>query len=225
MYMSLKRLCDITFSLIALLILSPVFLSVWVFIKLESFSSPAIYKGIRASKGSGTFLVYKFRTMVMNAESVGGFSTAINDPRLTSIGRFLRKYKIDEIPQLYNVLKGDMSLVGPRPQVTYYTDKYDKDELLILSVRPGITDLASILFIDMDKTLGDQSVDSKYETEIEPRKNLLRVEYVKRISLRTDVIILMATFFRLIGVKHEIIKVLIERLLPGLSFTEQKIND
>ena len=225
MYLSLKRLCDITFSLIALLILSPVFLSVWVFIKLESFSSPAIYKGIRASKGSGTFLVYKFRTMVMNAESVGGFSTAINDPRLTSLGRFLRKYKIDEIPQLYNVIKGDMSLVGPRPQVTYYTDKYNKDELLILSVRPGITDLASILFIDMDKTLGDQSVDLKYETEIEPRKNLLRVEYVKRISLRTDVIILMATFFRLIGVKHEIIKGLIERLLPGLSFTEQKIND
>jgi len=218
MYMSLKRICDIAFSLIALLILFPVFLSVWIIIKLESPTSPAIYKGIRASKGSGTFILYKFRTMVENSESLGGFSTAMNDPRLTPFGRSLRKYKIDEIPQLFNVIKGDMSLVGPRPQVTHYTEKYNKNELLILSVKPGITDLASILFINMDKTLGDQDVDLKYETEIEPRKNLLRVEYVKRISLKTDLIILMITFFSLIGVKHKKIKGLVERLIPGLNF-------
>jgi lipopolysaccharide/colanic/teichoic acid biosynthesis glycosyltransferase len=218
MYLSLKRLSDIVLSLTALLILFPFFLLVWIIIKLESPSSPSIYKGIRASKGSGTFKLFKFRTMVVNAESLGGFSTAINDPRFTSLGRFLRKYKIDEIPQLFNVIRGDMSLVGPRPQVTYYTDKYNQDEIIILSVRPGITDLASILYIDMDKTLGDQDVDLKYETEIEPGKNLLRIAYVKRISLRTDVIILMLTFFRLIGFKGNTIKKIIELLIPDLKF-------
>jgi len=219
MYLSLKRLSDIVLSLTALLILFPFFLLVWIIIKLESPSSPSIYKGIRASKGSGTFKLFKFRTMVVNAESLGGFSTAINDSRFTSLGRFLRKYKIDEIPQLFNVIRGDMSLVGPRPQVTYYTDKYDQDELIMLSVRPGITDLASILYIDMDKTLGDQDVDLKYETEIEPGKNLLRIAYVKRISLRTDVIILMLTFIRLIGFKVNTVKKIIECLMPDLNFT------
>ena len=99
--------------------------------------------------------------MIQDAEDVGGHSTALNDFRLTKIGRFLRKYKLDELPQFINVIKGDMSLVGPRPQVTYYTNQYKNEMKLILSVKPGLTDLASLYFLDMDEILGTANVDDK----------------------------------------------------------------
>jgi lipopolysaccharide/colanic/teichoic acid biosynthesis glycosyltransferase len=115
--------------------------------------------------------------MVPNAERIGGPSTGLNDPRLTKLGTFLRKYKLDELPQLINVLKGDMSIVGPRPQVEEYTKLYNDEEKIILSVKPGITDYASIRFINLDQILGDANVDEKYLREIEPEKNKLRIKY------------------------------------------------
>lgn len=219
MYTSLKRLFDLTISLFCAVIFSPFILFIWFLIKLDSPKDPVIYKGKRSGRGSGVFLLYKFRTMVVDAENLGGFSTAMDDPRLTTIGKTLRKYKIDEIPQLFNVISGKMSLVGPRPQVTYYTDKYDKDEMEILKVKPGITDLASLLFIDMDKTLGNDNVDAIYETKIEPLKNKLRLEYAKNASLGLDIIIMITTLLRILGIKDGKAKSLILFFYPQLKLT------
>jgi lipopolysaccharide/colanic/teichoic acid biosynthesis glycosyltransferase len=195
----LKRLLDVLMSIILILFLSPFFLAISLFVKFSS-SGPTFYRGTRTGLRGKPFLIYKFRTMVSNAEKIGGFSTALNDHRLTGIGRILRKYKVDEIPQLFNVLKGEMSLVGPRPQVSYYTNLYSTKEKIILSVRPGITDLASLYFSDMDSTLGDSDVDKYYEKNIEPVKNKLRLKYVKEISLLLDLRILIETFFKVIGI-------------------------
>jgi lipopolysaccharide/colanic/teichoic acid biosynthesis glycosyltransferase len=139
--------------------------------------------------------------MVAGAERIGGPSTAFNDPRLTKIGMFFRKYKLDELPQLINILKGEMSLVGPRPQVEQYTKLYNEDEKIILSVKPGLTDYASIRFVNLDKILGDNQVDEKYLKEIEPEKNKLRIKYVKEQSFLTDVKILFKTVCMLLKIK------------------------
>ena len=140
--------------------------------------------------------------MVEDAENIGGHSTALDDFRLTKIGRFLRKYKLDELPQFFNILKGDMSLVGPRPQVIYYTNQYLGDLKLILTIKPGLTDLASLYFLDMDNVLGSKDANQKYATEIEPVKNLLRLRYVKEQSFFLDIRILIETIFSLIGIKN-----------------------
>ena len=165
-------------------------------------SGEILYKGTRAGKNNINFKIYKFRTMVLDAENIGGPSTALNDFRLTKIGRFLRKYKLDELPQFINIIKGDMSLVGPRPQVIYYTNQYTGEFKLILSVKPGLTDLSTLYFLDMDNVLGSKNVDKKYETEIEPIKNLLRLRYVKEQSFLLDIRILIETVFSLIGIKN-----------------------
>lgn len=201
MYLVIKRLFDLLVSGVMLLILAPLFIVVAIVIRVDS-KGPVFYRGKRAAKGSGVFYIFKFRSMVVDAEQKGGFSTAIDDHRFTKVGRFIRRFKIDEIPQFINVLIGDMSLVGPRPQVTYYTDQYTEEEKLILSVRPGITDLASIYFIDMDSTLGSGDVDEKYQTEIEPVKNKLRLQYVKQMSFVLDLKIFASTFFRLLGITN-----------------------
>ena len=197
-YCFVKRVTDLGFSAIAVLTLAPLMILIAVLIKLGS-SGPILYRGERAGRDGNTFLIFKFRSMVVDAESRGGFSTAINDPRLTSIGRFLRKYKLDELPQFFNVLAGDMSLVGPRPQVLFYTNKYVGDDRLILSVKPGITDLASLYFADMDSVLGGGDVDARYLAEVEPVKNKLRLRYVREQSYLLDIRILVETAFKLIG--------------------------
>jgi lipopolysaccharide/colanic/teichoic acid biosynthesis glycosyltransferase len=139
--------------------------------------------------------------MIVNAEKVGGPSTALNDPRLTSVGRLLRKYKLDELPQLINILWGEMSFVGPRPQVEQYTRLYSGEEEVILSVRPGLTDYASIKFVNLDEILGDEEVDERYFREIEPEKNKLRIKYVKECSLRVDLSILCRTVVSLFKIR------------------------
>jgi len=197
----MKRLFDVIISLLAILVLFPLLLMIAVVVKCTSRGS-VFYRGVRAGKYGVSFRIFKFRTMVEDAENIGGFSTSINDSRLTSIGRILRKYKLDELPQFINVFTGDMSLVGPRPQVYYYTNKYNKEEELILSIRPGITDLASLYFSDMDNTLGAGDVSEKYELEIEPVKNLLRLRYVKDQSFMLDVRILIETAFGIMGLKN-----------------------
>lgn len=144
--------------------------------------------------------MFKFKTMKKGSEKYG-FSTALGDERLTKTGSFLRKYKLDELPQFINVLKGNMSFVGPRPQVSFYTDKYNSQLKKILSVKPGITDLASIYFSDMDATLGEGNVENKYANEIEPIKNILRLRYVENRSFSLDAKIFLTTVLMTIGIK------------------------
>lgn len=200
-YRLAKRLTDLGLSAAAVLILAPVMLLIAVLIKTGS-PGPVFYRGERAGRNGRVFRILKFRSMVVDAERKGGFSTAIDDPRLTGTGRFIRKYKLDELPQFFNVLAGDMSLVGPRPQVLFYTSKYTGDEQLILSVRPGITDLASLYFSDMDSVLGSGDVDARYLAEVEPVKNKLRLRYVREQSYLLDLRILVETAFKLIGFEN-----------------------
>lgn len=200
-YRFAKRLMDLGFSAAAVLVLAPVMLLIAVLIKAGS-PGPVFYRGERAGKNGRVFRILKFRSMVVDAERKGGFSTAIDDPRLTGTGRFLRKHKLDELPQFFNVLVGDMSLVGPRPQVLFYTNKYTGDEQSILSVKPGITDLASLYFADMDSVLGSGDVDARYLAEVEPVKNKLRLQYVREQSYLLDIRILIETAFKLIGFEN-----------------------
>ena len=198
-----KKIIDISACSIAIVILSPLFLLIGVCILISSPGGSIIYSGTRTSKDGGSFKLYKFRTMVPNAENLGGPSTALNDSRLTSIGRFLRLYKLDELPQLFNVIKGDMSIVGPRPQVKFYTDLYSEEEKEILSVRPGITDLSTLHYSDMDIILGDGDIDKKYQEEVEPIKNKYRLEYVENRSLKLDLEIIFKTLFKLFKSKSK----------------------
>lgn len=201
MYLFSKRLFDILLSFIAILVFSLFLVIIAIAVAVTS-RGPIFYRAKRAAMGGGTFYLLKFRTMHIGDEYQGGHSTAIDDPRFTIIAKFLRKYKLDELPQLINVLLGDMSLVGPRPQVTYYTDKYIGEEISIMSVKPGITDFASIYFVDMDATLGNIDVDAIYETEIEPIKNKLRIKYVKEQSFIVDIKILIETVFKIFGIRN-----------------------
>lgn len=192
----LKRLFDIIFSFFGLITFSPIILISAFLIKIDS-KGPVFYNPLRVGKDEKKLRVFKFRTMVENAEKLGGPSTGFEDKRLTKIGKFLRRYKIDEIPQLINVLKGEMSVVGPRPQVEEYTSKYTKEQKLILSVKPGMTDYASIEFMHLDKILGDENIDEKYRREVEPRKNELRLKYIKEHSFWIDMKIIFRTLLRL----------------------------
>lgn len=193
----LKRAFDIIASLCALIALSPIILIVAILIKLDS-PGPVFYITKRTGMYGIPFRIIKFRTMVAEADKMGGGSTtALNDPRFTRIGKFLGKYKLNELSQFINVLRGEMSIVGPRPQVEEYTKLYNDEENIILSVRPGITDYASVEFIDLAKRLGDKNVDEKYFKEIEPEKNRLRIMYAKENSVFIDLHILLRTIIAL----------------------------
>lgn len=192
-YSVMKRLLDFTFSVLGLVVFSPLFAVVAVLIKIGS-KGPVFYRGIRTGRCGKPFRIFKFRTMVANAEQVGGTSTAETDPRITRIGRWLRKYKIDELPQILNVLKGEMSLVGPRPEVEEYTHLYTPEEMGILNVLPGITDLSSIRFRDLNEILARAGDPDRYFAEnVLPIKNQLRLEYVRNRSLWVDFKIIFHT--------------------------------
>lgn len=193
----LKRIFDLVVSSLSLCFFAPVIIIISIIIKLTS-DGPIFYRGIRIGLNGKPFRIFKFRTMIVDAESKGGPSTALNDARLTSIGKFIRKYKLDELPQFINVLNGEMSIVGPRPQVEKYTKLYREEEKIILSVKPGLTDYSSIEFIDLDSILGDDNVDDKYLQEIEPKKNILRIKYVKEHSLLIDMGIIAQTIGRIL---------------------------
>jgi lipopolysaccharide/colanic/teichoic acid biosynthesis glycosyltransferase len=179
---------------------SLILLFIGLMIKADSKGS-VFYRGTRIGRNGKPFRIFKFRTMVVDAEKKGGQSTAMNDPRLTKVGKVLRKYKLDELPQLINVFAGEMSLVGPRPQVEKYTSLYNAEEKEILSVRPGLTDYASIRFVHLDKLLGDEEVDRRYREEIEPEKNKLRLKYVRERCFLVDLKILIFTVFRLLRIR------------------------
>jgi len=177
----------------------PLLLAISILVKLDS-RGPVFYRGQRTGRNGKTFRIMKFRSMVVGAEKLGGYSTARNDRRITQVGRYLRRYKLDELPQLINVLRGEMSIVGPRPEVPAYTRLYEGDELLILTVRPGITDYSSIKFAQLDQVLGENDADIVYEEKVRPIKNALRVQYVKDRSFAGDLLIICHTVAKLAGV-------------------------
>lgn len=195
--LAFKRFLDVIFSLAVLILIWPI-LSVVALAIILSGPGPVFYRGIRTGLRGQPFRILKFRTMVPNAESLGGPTTGTCDSRVTSVGRLLRRTKLDELPQFINVLLGDMSLVGPRPEVPEYTGQYRGDELLILDMRPGITDYASIEFADLDDRVGSDDPDAYFRRYILPRKNELRLNYVKEWSLGGDFCILWQTFLRVL---------------------------
>lgn len=199
LYGILKRILDFLISGLSVLVLSPILLIIAILIKVGS-PGPVFYRGVRVGRNSQLFDMLKFRTMVVDAEKKGASSTADDDPRLTGIGKFLRKFKLDELPQLLNVVLGQMSLVGPRPQVEWATKLYKDEEKLLLSVPPGMTDVASITFRNEGEILaGSTNPDQDYLEKIAPEKIRLGLNYVRQRSLVTDFKIIMATVFALLG--------------------------
>jgi len=187
-----KRIFDLTACLLVLPFLLPFFAIAAIAIKLDS-SGPVFYRGLRSGLGGRPFRIFKFRTMVVDAEKIGGSTTALNDARITRVGRFLRMYKLDELPQVLNVIKGDMSLVGPRPELAQYTSLYKGEELIILNVRPGITDYSSMKFSDLDEVVGAEDADHVFEETVLARKNELRIKYVKERSFFGDIHLILQT--------------------------------
>jgi len=190
----IKRLFDITFSFIGLIFFSPFLLIFALRIKFNSKGS-VFFRGRRIGKNGKIFRIFKFRTMINNAENLGGPSTAADDPRLTKIGKFLRKHNLDELPQLINVLKGEMSFVGPRPEVPSEVETYNKEiKDLILSVKPGITDLATLENIHEEEILkGSKDAHKTYREVIKPKKLELACKYVKERSFWLDIKIIVRT--------------------------------
>lgn len=197
----MKRLFDFTLALSGLFIFSPVLLLCAFLIKLTS-PGPVFYRGVRVGLGGSLFRTYKFRSMVTDAEQRGGASTHEADVRITRIGSFLRRFKLDELPQLINVLLGDMSFVGPRPEVKKFVDMYTPEERIILTVRPGITDWSSIKFHNEGEIIaasGIPDADEAYSKLIRPEKLRLQIKYVHERTLLLDIKIIfdtIATLFR-----------------------------
>jgi len=193
----MKRLFDIIFSLIGLIITSPFFLIIAFLIKRES-AGPVFYRGERIGKKGKPFKIFKFRTMIIGAEKLGGPSTAGDDPRLLRIGHFLKKYQLDELPQLINVLRGEMSFVGPRPEVRVYVDMMTEEERkIILSVPQGMTDLASLVnFHEGEVLRGSPDPEKTYMEKIRPEKMRLQTEYVKTRSFLLDLKIIIKTIMK-----------------------------
>jgi lipopolysaccharide/colanic/teichoic acid biosynthesis glycosyltransferase len=197
----MKRMFDFAVAAVGLLVLSPLMLCAAFLIKVDS-PGPIFFKQERVGKGFRPFLIYKFRTMVQDASQRGSSITVGADPRITRIGRFLRKTKFDELPQIINVLKGEMSLVGPRPEVAKYVELFRADYEEILSIRPGITDLASIKYEDEADLLGrSANPEEEYLRRVLPDKLKLAKEYVNRSSFLFDARLILTTLPRLLGRK------------------------
>lgn len=195
----MKRFVDIVISDLTLAILFPLVVFMSVIISLTS-PGLALYKGLRIGFKGQPFMIYKFRTMVKDAEKLGGPSTSDDDPRLTGVGRIIRNFKLDEIPQLFNVLKGEMSLVGPRPEVVSEVDLEDMDQKKILKVKPGITDLASLWDVNEGEVLkGAADPHETYKKYIRPTKRVLQLKYVEEMSLLLDFKIIIYTLIRILN--------------------------
>jgi len=186
------RFVDLLASALGLIILSPLFLTVSLLIKITS-SGPVFYWGSRVGKGGKPFRLYKFRTMIADADKQGPGITAAGDSRITWIGRWLRDYKIDEIPQLINVLKGDMSLVGPRPEDPRYIAQYTPDQRQLLNVRPGITSAASLAYRNEEQILSGQDWETVYRTKILPAKLAIDLDYLSGRTFGSDLILILRT--------------------------------
>lgn len=190
--MRAKRLFDVIVAGILLLLSAPLWAVIAAGIELAS-PGPIFYRGVRTGRQGRPFRIFKFRTMVLDAEQRGGSTSGLDDPRVYGFGRFLRRLKLDELPQLLNVLCGEMSLVGPRPELPVYTARFTAKEQAILSVRPGITDYSSIHFSSLDEVVGAKDVDRVFEERVLPEKNRLRLQYVRERSFWVDLKILALT--------------------------------
>jgi len=194
----LKRLFDIIFSFFGLVLLFPILLFISILIVIDS-SGGIFYFQKRVGRGSIDFRLFKFRTMVTDADKKGLLTVGSKDNRITKIGYYLRKYKLDELPQLLNVLIGDMSLVGPRPEVRKYVKLYNENQMRVLNVKPGITDLASIRFINENEILeGYENPEEAYVNEIMPLKLKINLEYNSKANLITDIKIIFQTILKII---------------------------
>ena len=190
----IKRVIDIVLSGIMLLIISPFFLIITFAIAAQD-GFPVFYRADRGGYRNKPFKICKYRSMVKNADKIGGGTTALNDPRITKVGNFLRKTKLDEIPQIGQVFIGKMSFIGPRPELLQYVNQYKGEELDILQVRPGITDYSSVEFINLDEIVGGDNADEMYEKYVLKKKNELRVKYAHTVSFKTDFTIFFRTVF------------------------------
>ena len=193
------RFFDVSFSFVGIVFLSPIFLLLAIWIKIDS-KGPIFYKQSRVGKDNKDFKLYKFRSMIMNADKKGLITVGGRDPRITRSGYFIRKYKLDELPQLINVLLGDMSLVGPRPEVRKYVDMYDKEQIRVLSIKPGITDYASIEYIDENEVLGKSDNPEKTYVEIiMPEKIRYNMKYINDKSLKHYFRIIFLTISKIVN--------------------------
>lgn len=193
----IKRLIGLLLAIVLLAILWPFYFIIAIAIALED-GCPVFYRPQRGGYRNKSFRILKFRSMVKNADKIGGGTTALHDPRITKVGNFLRKTKLDEIPQLFNIINGTMSFIGPRPELLRYTDQYEGDEKLIFEVRPGITDYSSIEFINLDEIVGQGDADEMYEKYVLKKKNALRIKYAKEVSFATDIKLFSLTVWRVI---------------------------
>lgn len=195
-----KRFFDLFSALFGLIVLSPFLLTIATLIKLRDRGS-VFYRGERVGLHGKIFRIYKFRSMIIDAEKTGVLSTSKEDSRITPIGRFLRKTKIDELPQLINVFLGEMSLIGPRPEVKKFIDLYTDEERILLNIRPGMTDYASIWNVDEAELLkGSNDPDKDYFEKIRPEKIRLQLKYYKEMSLLTDIKIIFLTLKKLTNI-------------------------
>lgn len=214
----MKRLMDIVFSTIGLLLFSPLFLVVMFLVWLQDKHSP-FYVALRVGRGGRPFKMIKMRSMVIGADKSGVSSTSNTDERITAIGHFIRRYKVDELTQLWNVLLGDMSLVGPRPQVESGVAVYSSEEMQLLHVKPGITDFASIVFSDEGKILENEvDPDTAYNFLIRPGKSLLGLFYVKNRTLWVDIQLCFVTIFSVFS--RDIALRLINNILTSMGADE-----
>lgn len=188
-----KRVLDFLLALVLLIPGCIIMLPLAIWVKLDS-PGPVFYRAIRGGYHNKPFYILKFRSMVVDADKTGG-CTALNDSRVTKAGKIMRRLKLDELPQLFNILKGDMSFVGPRPELLLYTTQYTKEQECILWVRPGITDRSSIVYIAQDEIVGEENPVENFEKYILPEKNRLRVEYAMNQSFLLDA----GLFFETIG--------------------------
>lgn len=193
-----RRLLDVIISAMGLVLLSPLFLIISVWIKLDS-PGPAFYRAQRVGKDGKLFRLYKFRSMVADADRRGPGITATGDVRVTQAGRFLRRTKLDELPQLINVLKGDMSLVGPRPEDPRYVALYTPEQRRVLAVRPGITSAASLVYRHEEQLLAGEDWETVYRTKVLPDKLAIDLDYLERRTLGSDLKLILQTIVAMFG--------------------------
>ncbi len=195
----IKRLFDIIFSLIGLIILSPILILIAIFIKIDS-KGPIFFRQLRVGRYNKDFKIFKFRTMQIDSDKLGLLTVGDKDPRVTKVGYFLRKYKLDEFPQLINVLIGNMSFVGPRPEVRKYVNFYSEEDLQILNAKPGITDYATIKYRNEAELIKQANDTEKaYIEDIMPKKIKLNKVYLDNNNILTDIKIIFKTFLSILS--------------------------
>lgn len=195
----MKRTLDLIFSLIGLFLLAPMFLVLIVIISLESAGGP-FYSQERIGKNGVPFKLFKFRSMKLNSDRAGLITVGAHDSRITKSGRFIRKFKLDEFPQLFNVLTGEMSIVGPRPEVAKYVALYTPEQKKVLTVLPGLTDYASLEYFDENELLAESEDPEKtYIEEVLPEKIRLNLKYIEDQSTSTDLKIILKTLGKIIA--------------------------